>query len=132
PSASHITTTKPPEVPGTAKKGLAPVSPPGSKAPFHKFVYVIVLGAALLLAWYAYSMSSFLLHQDAALWRSPLGFPARVGSNIWDSGDRVKVVEEETLEGRVNALADVLGIPARDVARAVKPFVPPASLASMA
>lgn len=85
-----------------------------------------------MLAWYAYSMSSFLLHQDAALWRSPLGFPARVGSNIWDSGDRVKVVEEETLEGRVNALADVLGIPARDVARAVKPFVPPASLASMA
>lgn len=41
------------------------------------------------------------------------------------------MIERETLEGRVNALADVLGVPAPDVASAVKPFIPSASLASM-
>ncbi|KAI6140105.1 hypothetical protein BKA82DRAFT_1005173 [Pisolithus tinctorius] len=133
PSESHITTTPSsfPDVPGAAKKDLAPVSPPGSKVPFHRFVHVAVLGATLLLALYTYSMAS-LLHQDAAWWRLLLSLPAKVGSNIWDSGNRVQVVEGETLEGRMNALADVLNVPARDVASAVKPFVPPASLASMA
>ncbi|KAI6102766.1 hypothetical protein F5141DRAFT_384842 [Pisolithus sp. B1] len=130
--SDNATTTASPDVPGAAKKGLAPVSPPGSKAPFQKFIYGIVLGATLLLAWYTYSMTSFLLHQDAAWWRLLFGFPTRVGNNFHDSGKGVRVIERETLEGRVNALADVLGVPAPDVAFAVKPFIPSASLAGMA
>ncbi|KIK24624.1 hypothetical protein PISMIDRAFT_678007 [Pisolithus microcarpus 441] len=129
--SDNVTTTAPPEVPGAPKKGLAPVSPPGSKAPFQKFIYAIVLGATLLLAWYTYDMASFLLQQDAAWWRLRFGIPTGVGSNIHNSGKGVRVIERETLEGRVNALADVLGVPAPDVASAVKHFIPSASLASM-
>jgi hypothetical protein len=36
------------------------------------------------------------------------------------------------LEGHFNQLASALGIPATDLASAVKPFVPPATLSSLA
>lgn len=44
---------------------------------------------------------------------------------------RVQEVTGE-LEGHLSQLASALGIPATDLASAVKPFVPPATLSSLA
>ncbi|KIJ59038.1 hypothetical protein HYDPIDRAFT_118859, partial [Hydnomerulius pinastri MD-312] len=138
------------EIPNTRpKKVMAPVSPPGSKTPFNRFIYALALGAALLLGWYVYGMVTLLgkLKDEVGWWglivggtggrlRGGSSSGAQTGWGSWMGSGSGRTSqgtgEAGELESRLNVLADALGIPAKDVASAIKPFVPPASLKRLA
>ncbi|KAF9237736.1 hypothetical protein BU15DRAFT_62935 [Melanogaster broomeanus] len=138
PSQSKAPPIDPSDMPRTrSKKGLAPVSPPGSQTPLNIFIYAISLGAVLLLGWYVYNTVTLLgrLKEEVGWWRLITGGSgmAPSGWGYWTGWGSSRTAEGGgELESRLNDLADALGIPVEDVASAVKPFVPPASLTSLA
>ncbi|KAF8837964.1 hypothetical protein BDN67DRAFT_972225 [Paxillus ammoniavirescens] len=142
-------TDVPSDIPMTRSgKGLAPVSPPGSQMPFNKFVYALSLGAVILLGWYVYDMVTVLgmLKEEVGWWGLIIGgsdgeLRGRSGGGTlhgwgpwtgWGSSSSSRARGDGELESRLDDLANALNIPARDVASALKPIVPPASLTSLA
>ncbi|KIJ11865.1 hypothetical protein PAXINDRAFT_181754 [Paxillus involutus ATCC 200175] len=150
PSPSKAPPTDPPSDIPMTKSGnrLAPVSPLGSQMPFNKFVYALSLGAVILLGWYVYDMVTVLgrLKEEVGWWGLIIGGSGgqlRGGSGGgtshgwgswtgWGSSSSRRARGDGELESRLDDLANALGIPARDVASALKPIVPPASLTSLA
>lgn len=127
------------------KKLLAEVSPPGARTPFTKFLYVLLAVALLLLGWYIYGMVTLLerLKEEVGWWGIIVGDSEGMtrwmtlkrwgfGSDPSGSGaGRAGAEKGGDLEGSLNALADALGIAPMQVASAVKPLVPQASLTSI-
>ncbi|OBZ72927.1 hypothetical protein A0H81_07188 [Grifola frondosa] len=107
------------------RKPMRPVSPPFSKMPLHRFNYYIAVLAVLLAAFYAYRMLQWKADEapSAAEWRQPGQWTAARGG-------------EPTVEDRINELASALGVPSKElasaIAAAVREYVPPASLSSVA
>jgi hypothetical protein len=128
------------------KKLLAEVSPPGARTPFTKFLYVLLFVVLLLLGWYIYGMVTLLerLKEEVGWWGIIVGDSE--GMTRWGTlkewrfrsdrsggeGGRTGADKGGDLEGSLNALADALGIAPMQVASAVKPLVPQASLTSIA
>ncbi|KAI9463151.1 hypothetical protein HD554DRAFT_2175656 [Boletus coccyginus] len=126
------------------KKLLAEVSPPGARTPFTKFLYALLFIVLLLLVWYTYGMVVLLerLKEEVGWWGIIVGDPG--GMPRWETwkgfgsgwgggeGGRAEAQEGGDLERSLNALADALGISPIQVASAVKPLVPQASLTSIA
>lgn len=114
------------------KELLTPVSPPGHRTPLRYFIYTLVTVALFFTVWYTYITAVGL--KD---WKEEVGwwgmFVERFGRQH-DASYRNQWSQEVTgeLEGHFSQLASALGISATDLASAVKPFVPPATLSSLA
>ena len=136
---------------------MRPVKPPLSTVSFSNFIYVLVALLALTAAYFSYRTlqiktevraNASLLSQTTRLTTSP----SQVGG-WWNLalGKRPNYMEppegrhpdkigkhanDETVESRIEALAEALGIKSNDLASAiavaVKEYVPPASLSSIA
>ena len=133
--------------PPRQRKALRPVSPPLSNVSLHRFNYYIAIAASLLFAIYAYRILQWKAEAGSwwnlALGRKPpavqqmqdagkanagwTGSPPVVNAGGGGAGD---------VERRINELAAALGIPSKDlasaIAGAVREYVPPASLSSIA
>jgi hypothetical protein len=112
------------------KEILAPVSPPGHRTPLRYFIYTLVTTALLFTVWYTYITAVGLKHwkDEVGWWGMSVGRFGRQHDGLPSRGN--EVVGE--IEGHLSKLASALGIPATDVASAVKPFMPPATLSSLA
>ncbi|KAG2365969.1 hypothetical protein BDR07DRAFT_1353152 [Suillus spraguei] len=110
------------------KELLKPVSPPGYGTPLRYFIYALVTIALLFTVRHTYITAVGLKH-----WKEEVGwwgiFVGRFGRQH-DTSYRNQEVTGE-LEGHFSQLASALGISATDLASAVKPFVPPATLSSL-
>ncbi|KAG1903481.1 uncharacterized protein F5891DRAFT_103946 [Suillus fuscotomentosus] len=119
--------------PSRSKDMLTPVSPPGHRAPLRSFIYALVTIALLFTVWYTYITAVELKHwkEEVGWWGMSVGRIGRQHDTSYHNQRRGQEVTGE-LEGHFSQLASALGIPATDLASAVKPFVPPATLSSLA
>ena len=116
---------------------IRPVSPPLSSTRLSNLIYLLIGLTTLLGAFFSYRIVQY--KADVGWWNLALGR----GSQMWaDSGSSMRDREgersarEESVEDRINALASALGMPSNElasaVASAVRSYVPPASLSSVA
>jgi hypothetical protein len=115
------------------KEILTPVSPPGNRAPLRYFIYALVTIALLFTVWYTYITAVGLKHwkEEVGWWGMSVERFGRQHDGLHRNQWRGHEVTGE-LEGHLSQLASALGISATDLASAVKPFVPPATLSSLA
>lgn len=115
------------------KEILTPVSPPGHRTPLRSFIYALVTTALLFTVWYTYITAVGLKQwkEEAGWWGMSVGRLGRQHDGLYQSQWRGQEAAGD-LEGLLNQLASALGISATDLASAVKPFVPPATLSSLA
>ncbi|KAH7929124.1 hypothetical protein BV22DRAFT_1029959 [Leucogyrophana mollusca] len=135
--------------PPRQRKGMVRVRPPLQRAPWSRFIYGLVGLLTLMTAWYAYQ--AVLWEREAGGWwnlalgrRPPQlkkGDERANGRTGWWGGRTEPLHNKERggeneVERRINELADALGMPSRElasaIASAVREFVPPASLSSVA
>ncbi|KAI0781710.1 hypothetical protein BC629DRAFT_1289724 [Irpex lacteus] len=138
PSAVHSPSDLPPT---RDRKGLRPVSPPLSNISMHRFNYYLALAGALLLAFYAWRLVGAKA-QAGGWWNLALGKqPSALSDSSSSSGyvgygEGGKGRENLSVEERINELAHALGMPSTDLANAiadaVREYVPPASIKSIA
>ena len=129
----------------SSKHALRPVSPPLSNVSMHRFNYWIASAAALLLAFYAWSLISFKLdHTSIGIGR---WYHSVFGNNRGSSSSEYAQPSTETSKGssdregmsideRIEDLASVLGMPestdlASAIGEAIREYIPPASLYSI-
>ncbi|KAJ8522844.1 hypothetical protein ONZ45_g675 [Pleurotus djamor] len=138
------TTTSENLPPPRTKKPLKSVSPPLASARLNRLIYALVLTTALLGAYYSYRIVQYKTQVGGwwnfAVGRRPPQFQPNGGANTpaeGSEGARARGKSKETtVEERINALAEALGMPSKELASAiaiaVKEYVPPASLSSVA
>ncbi|KAJ6511185.1 hypothetical protein C8R45DRAFT_859051 [Mycena sanguinolenta] len=135
-NADHENSDLPPK---RQAPSLTPVSKPLASTRLNRLIYLLLLLSTLLSAYYGYRIVQWKTDVggwwNLALGKRPpqLKFDDAEPSKARRTG---KKAAEETVEDRINALADALGMPSRDlasaIAGAVKQYVPPASLSSVA
>ncbi|KAJ7741180.1 hypothetical protein DFH07DRAFT_981742 [Mycena maculata] len=121
---------------------LKPVSKPLSSTRLPRLIYLLLILSTLLSAYYGYRVVQWKT-EVGGWWNLALG--KRPPQLKYDDAQRPKSAGKgkkgkkdagETVEDRINALADALGMPSKDlasaIAGAVKQYVPPASLSSVA
>ncbi|KAF8577509.1 hypothetical protein K439DRAFT_1250523, partial [Ramaria rubella] len=111
---------------------------PFSRVRFNTFIYIL---SGIAFAFIAFNVWRMLQWKTAAggWWNLALGkrpqsiVSGENGPDLREKG--TKVVERDSVEDRINALAEALGLPSHDlasaIADAVKNHVPPASLSSI-
>ncbi|KAJ7641242.1 hypothetical protein FB45DRAFT_1053799 [Roridomyces roridus] len=120
---------------------LKPVKKPLSNTRLPHLIYILAFLATLLSAYYGYRVVQW--KSDVGGWwnlatgqRPPQLHFDHDSTPTRRSNPRKGRASDETVEDRINALADALGMPSRDLASAiavaVKQHVPPASLSSVA
>jgi len=142
PPASVRSEHMPPDRP--RKKALASVDAPLTNLSLNNLIYILSLGATLLIAFYAWRIVGYK-REVGGWWNLALGKKAPAPSPAatptgWfrspkDSANEGSAGDTE-VEDRINALASALGMPpthlASAIASAVREHVPPASLSSVA
>ncbi|KAJ7186544.1 hypothetical protein C8R46DRAFT_935625 [Mycena filopes] len=130
--------------PKREKPAMAPVERPLKYTRLNRLIYLLVLFSTLLSAYYGYRVLQWKTEVggwwNLALGKRPpqLKYPDGAERPTGRKGKSAKGKgkDSETVEDRINALADALGMPSRDlasaIAGAVKQYVPPASLSSVA
>ncbi|KAF8885206.1 hypothetical protein BD779DRAFT_1611996 [Infundibulicybe gibba] len=107
--------------PSRTKKATKPVSPPLSSGSLHRFIYVLVILTTLLAAYYSWRIAQW--KSNVGGWKN-LAFGPR-GTPV----PAAKTHTTDTVESRINALAEALGMPpkhlASAIAVAVREHVPP-------
>ncbi|KAL6310271.1 hypothetical protein BKA93DRAFT_814049 [Sparassis latifolia] len=129
--------------PRDRKKATAPISPPLSRVPLHRFVYYLALFAVIVSAFYTWRLFQWKAKVggwwNLALGRRPPGMQSQGVS--WPGGVAPTSTPppsggHASVEQRINELAAALGIASKDlasaIASAVREHVPPASLSSTA
>ncbi|KAH8105310.1 hypothetical protein BXZ70DRAFT_517738 [Cristinia sonorae] len=141
--------------PARQRKGLRSVKPPLHSISMRRFNYYIALAATLIFAIYVYRIMQW--KADAGgWWNLALGKKPPAVQNMQDAranwkagpegnsnnaGDSNVNVKQEfggdaDVERRINELAAALGLPSKDlasaIAGAVREYVPPASISSIA
>ncbi|KAJ6589332.1 hypothetical protein B0H19DRAFT_979557 [Mycena capillaripes] len=119
---------------------LKPVSKPLSSTRLTNLIYLLLLFTTLLSAYYGYRVVQWKTDVggwwNLALGKRPPQLKFEEGQRPRSQPMKRKKESQETVEDRINALADALGMPSRDlasaIAGAVKQYVPPASLSSVA
>jgi len=147
-TSSQINQTASNLPPSRRSKTLQSVSPPLSSLSFNKFIYLLLLLTALMSTWYGYRVVQH--KREVGGWwnlvtgKGPVpGVQTAEGmGGVWNKGGRkprkgkAAAQGAETVEDKINALALALGLPSPDLARAiagaVRQYVPPASLKSIA
>lgn len=121
-----------PDVPSyRVKHALRPVSPPLRTVSFSNLIYVLIILTGLLAAYYSYRIIQYR-NSVGGWWDVALGrLPQAQGAQVQHSHHH-----RNTVEDRINDLAKALGMPSKDLASAivvaVRNYVPPASLSSVA
>ena len=135
--------------PRDRKSGTRPVSPPLANTPLHRFNYYLAFLALALLAFYSWRLLQWKAEVGGwwnlalgkrppgadALHRGPLGAAGK--ANAGPTADMTSGSGGgASVEERIDALAQALGMPSSDladaIADAVRAHVPPASLSSAA
>jgi len=140
-TAVHSPSDLPP--PRDRKKATRPVSPPLSNVPLSRFNYLLALLVTVVVAFYVWRLMQWKADVggwwNLALGKKPpqLRNQAQPGSGAWDHGDKfTRKAGEPSVEQRIDELAKALGIPSTDLANAiagaVREYVPPASISSVA
>lgn len=142
PPADGISHTDlPPDRP--RKKALTRVDAPLTNLSLNNLIYIMSLGAVVLIAWYCWRIVGYK-REVGGWWNLALGKKAAVPeptSTGWFSNSKNSGTGEgsgggDEVEQRINALASALGMPpthlASAIASAVREHVPPASLSSVA
>ncbi|KAJ7113030.1 hypothetical protein C8R44DRAFT_631281 [Mycena epipterygia] len=119
---------------------LTPVSKPLAGTRLNRLIYLLLLLSTLLSAYYGYRVIQWKTEVggwwNLAVGKRPPQLKYDDGNKPQAKGKKGKKDTSETVEDRINALADALGMPSRDlasaIAGAVKQYVPPASLSSVA
>ncbi|KAJ7364552.1 hypothetical protein DFH08DRAFT_839526 [Mycena albidolilacea] len=137
-NADHKDTALPPKRQGPLIK---PVDKPLASTRLNRLIYLLLLLSTLLSAYYGYRVVQwktdveFSPGQTAPADKVRRQRAARL-EKITPIKEKKKKASSETVEERINALADALGMPSRDlasaIAGAVRQHVPPASLSSVA
>ncbi|KAJ7220794.1 hypothetical protein GGX14DRAFT_432090 [Mycena pura] len=115
---------------------LRSVSKPLASTRLNRLIYLLVLLSTLLSAYYGYRALQWKT-EVGGWWNFALGRPPQPKH---DGGAHARARKggggSGNVEDHINALADALGMPSRDlasaIAGAVKQYVPPASLSSVA
>ncbi|KAG6827095.1 hypothetical protein H0H92_013227 [Tricholoma furcatifolium] len=126
--------------PPRISKPLRLVSPPLSNTRLHRLIYLLALLTTILTAYYAYRIvqhkNEFGGWWNLALRRRPP--QTQFSGEGFRRGVKEKSCrdDDDSVEERINALAHALGMPPKDLASAiavaVREYVPPASLSSVA
>ncbi|KAJ6629866.1 hypothetical protein B0H10DRAFT_2208438 [Mycena sp. CBHHK59/15] len=119
---------------------LTPVSKPLQSTRLSRLIYLLLLLSTLLSAYYGYRVVQWKTEVggwwNLALGKRPPHLKFDEAERTKSKGRKGKKDKSETVEDRINALADALGMPSKDlasaIAGAVKQYVPPASLSSVA
>ncbi|KIY70394.1 hypothetical protein CYLTODRAFT_419750 [Cylindrobasidium torrendii FP15055 ss-10] len=103
------------------------VSPPLSKTRLSTLIYILVFLTTILSAFYGYRIMQ---------WRSPSIIPTSPSSTATNSNSKTGSGSNGgDIESRISALAEALGVPSKDLARAiagaVRENVPPASISAV-
>ncbi|PBK88032.1 hypothetical protein ARMGADRAFT_1016311 [Armillaria gallica] len=109
---------------------LKPVSAPLSSTRLSRLIYLLVLLSAILTVYYSYRVVQ---------WKTEVGGWWNLSTGKRPSGIKMEHGAQhgrvEGVEDRINALAEALGVPSKDLARAiagaVREYVPPASLSAL-
>lgn len=133
--------------PNTTKKNLPPprrgepirtdVSLPFENTSLHKFIYILVALTALLTAFYGYRTVQHK-NEVGGWWNLALGRRPPVVQDTYAAAGQAREWKgtEHGVEERINELAEALGMPSNElasaIALAVRNYVPPASLSSVA
>ncbi|KAF7430587.1 hypothetical protein PC9H_006295 [Pleurotus ostreatus] len=125
--------------PARQSRPLKSVSPPLASGSLHRFIYILVFTTSLIAAYYSWRVMQYKTEVggwwNLALGRRPPQFEGGYG-NVKRGRGKNSAPQEQTVEDRINALAEALGMPSKELASAiavaVKEYVPPASLSSVA
>jgi hypothetical protein len=113
------------------KHGLRHVSPPFQTIRLSHLLYILVILTGLLAAYYSYRIVQYK-NQVGGWWDVALGRPAQA-KNV---PVQQSMHHRTSVEDKINDLARALGMPSKELASAiavaVKNYVPPASLSSVA
>lgn len=123
---------------------MKPVSPPLSSTKLNRFFYALTLFTALLGAYYSYRIVQWKT-DVGGWWNLATGVrPQQVRNSAFTQSKAAEAAQRSEkgnggahpVEDRLNALAEALGMPSKDLAAAiavaVREYVPPASLSSIA
>ena len=140
PAPADVSTPKKSDLPAKpARRGMRDVSAPLSNTSASSTIYVLAFIAATFFAFYAYRTVSTTLgiikqttpSVHGSSWGLGFGKKHR-GKDSTAGGRHEKGI---TVESRIEELANALGVPSPDLARAiagaVREYVPPASLSSI-
>ncbi|KAK0213843.1 hypothetical protein IW262DRAFT_1467185 [Armillaria fumosa] len=109
---------------------LKPVSAPLFSTRLSRLIYLLVLLSTMLTAYYSYRVIQWKT-EVGGWWELSTG--KRPSSFKTEHGAQPGKVE--SVEDHINALAEALGVPSKDLARAiagaVREYVPPASLSAL-
>lgn len=142
-AVKNTSTDLPPE---RDRKGLRPVSPPFSNVSLSRFNYLLGLLATVIAAFYVWRLMQWKAEVggwwNLALGKRPPQLQNRdANTGAWASananaGRFGNEGESGEVEKRIEELVVALGIPSKDLANAiagaVRDYVPPASLSSVA
>ncbi|EMD36070.1 hypothetical protein CERSUDRAFT_53111 [Gelatoporia subvermispora B] len=128
--------------PPRERKGVRPVSPPLSNTSLRRFIYYLALFAAALFAFYAWRFFQWKA-EVGGWWNLATGHRPGAAAAAWAARTNIDVPGptathegSPSVEQRINELAQALGVPSKDlaaaIAGAVKEYVPPATLSSIA
>ncbi|KAL0947916.1 hypothetical protein HGRIS_010548 [Hohenbuehelia grisea] len=141
-STPSVNTTSNNMPPPRKSKPMKDVDPPLSSARLNRFIYILVALTALFGAYYSYRVVQYKAEVggwwNLALGKKPPQLAPQAGGAIPGNNNKgsKKGQGKDTVEDRINALAEALGMPSRElasaIAGAVRNYVPPASLSSVA
>ncbi|KAJ3721966.1 hypothetical protein EV361DRAFT_6623 [Lentinula raphanica] len=135
-SSSSRSSTKANLPPKRQGKLLQRSQPPLKNTRLTNLIYILVILSTLLTAFYSYRMLQWK-SEVGGWWNLALGKkpPAAQTTPVDVGSQRQGRRSEEGVEDRINALAEALGMPPNDLAKAiavaVREYVPPASLSSI-
>ncbi|KAF5350083.1 hypothetical protein D9756_009145 [Leucocoprinus leucothites] len=113
------------------KHGLRPVSPPMQTTRLSRLIYILILLTALLGSYYSYRVVQYK-QQVGGWWDVALGRRPQADNIPSDHSHH----RQTSVEDKINDLAKALGMPSKELASAiavaVRNYVPPASLSSVA
>ncbi|THV00773.1 hypothetical protein K435DRAFT_656592 [Dendrothele bispora CBS 962.96] len=117
--------------PPRKSKGTRQVKPPLASTRLHRFIYVLVGLSALLTAYYSYRILQWKT-EVGGWWNLATGTRP---DQMQQAGGAGAASGSMSVEDKINELAEALGLPSNDLAKAiagaVREYVPPASLSSI-
>ncbi|KAF7313952.1 hypothetical protein HMN09_00553600 [Mycena chlorophos] len=137
PPSSSAVDSNIPKRDGPLTRPLESGSKPLQNTRLNRLIYLLLIVSTLLSAYYGYRILQWKT-EVGGWWNFATGKRPDEMKHAYDGGRRSRPMHkaEETVEDRINALADALGMPSRElasaIAGAVKQHIPPASLSSVA
>ncbi|KAF9003092.1 hypothetical protein BDQ17DRAFT_1356637 [Cyathus striatus] len=132
PSTSTANNLPPPRT----SQSMRDVKPPFSEMRMNRFIYTLLFLITLLAVYYSFRVAQYKT-EVGGWWNMALGKgPRRAAESAFGTQPTVSGDAPGEVEDKINALAKALGMPSNElasaIAGAVRQYVPPASLSSVA